>query len=38
MHVANYATIVRGSVIPEIFAKRGQNPVVFQPTSEHYGP
>jgi hypothetical protein len=33
MHVANYATIVRGSVIPEIFAKRGQNPVVFQPTS-----
>jgi hypothetical protein len=33
MHVANYATIVRGSVIPHIFAKRGQNPVVFQPTS-----
>jgi len=31
MHVANYATIVKGAVIPDIFAKRGQNPVISSP-------
>jgi hypothetical protein len=33
-HVAIYATILRGSVVPNIFARRGQNPVVFEPSSE----
>jgi hypothetical protein len=33
-HVAIYATILRGSVVPTIFARRGQNPIVLEPSSE----
>jgi hypothetical protein len=34
MHVASYATILRQSVTSNIFARRGQNPIIFQPPSE----
>lgn len=32
-HTASYATIRRDAIVPGIFAKRGQNPLVFSPPS-----
>jgi hypothetical protein len=33
-HIVSYATILRQSVTSNIFARRGQNPVIFHPSSE----
>ncbi|HSK40729.1 MAG TPA: hypothetical protein VK943_13265, partial [Arenibaculum sp.] len=36
-HTASYATIRRDAIVPGIFAKRGQNPLVFMPRSRSIG-
>jgi hypothetical protein len=36
IHFANYATVLRGSVVSNVFAKRGQNPVVLKPSSKAF--